>query len=1781
LTVVALATAATPAFAQFATGNSDYYYSSAAYDFVDISSVGTIAVSSNDAEVNVALPWAFPFYGNTYSQVRVGGTGGIGFFTAGDLFNGNDDLPDTGYGSADVAAFWDSLNASIGEVYTYDDAGTRFIISWDGVATDSSGTDRDLTFQIQLYPNGDIQFHYLDVVTSNSSSLGGSATVGIQDVVGGTAVSGSNFLEFSYNTASLVDGMALQFGIDAAAADADGDGVASTVDCDDTDASFSPLAQEICGDGLDQDCNGLPDPPSDVDGDGAIAAACGGLDCDDTDPTLNLDDADNDGVNTCDGDCDDADPTVYAGATEICDGIDQNCDGDVSDETDDDGDGFTECAAITGQAPGGDCDDTNPNVSPALSEICGNGLDDDCDGAADNLDVDGDGSIAAACGGGDCDDGDPAIYENAPETCDGSDVDQNCNGVSDSFDLSVGLGSTVAFGETGGITTGTQTFDATVAGVVNTISSVTVTVDITHTWDGDLSISLISPAGTNVNLTSANGGSADNYRVTTFDDNATTPITSGSAPFNGTFAPESPLSAFATEAADGVWTLDVTDSFGGDDGTVHSWSIHILDGTVDDVDGDGNVGSCGDCDDNDANLYEGNVEICGNGVDEDCSGADDTLDADADGEDSITCGGLDCDDTDAAILSTADVDGDLVFACDGDCDDNDASIFPGAVEIACDTIDNDCDGFDGVGDDGLSDVDGDGETPCGGDCDDTLGSVNSSGVETCNGLDNDCNGVIGIDLDGDGATSCGDVDCDDADPLVFPGAPEVCDGADVDSNCDGNLDGFDPTTDAVLQTDTFSGSVGPIPVTGTGGSSSTQASFTTTAAATLDIILDINVTLDLTHTWAGDLVMTLTSPTGTSVLLVDELGGSGDNYTNTTFDDQAAASITSSSPPFTGTFRPQGSLADFNGEAADGVWTLDVVDNYNFDSGAMNSWTIEILSATDVDLDDDGNNLCSDCNDTDPAIFVGAVEICGNGIDEDCSGADDALDVDTDGEDSLTCGGTDCDDADILVNAAATEICNDAIDNDCDEATVDIFDGDLDGDLCDTDCDDAEPLAFAGNYEICNDTIDNDCDATTPDLGDFDGDGINCDTDCDDTNALMFPGATELFCDSLDNDCDPTTLDLGDGDGDTFNCDVDCDDDDAAVNPAATEVLCDGIDNDCDPTTISDGDGDNDGANCDVDCDDTDPTVSPDFDEICNDGVDNDCDATTIDLFDADGDGDPCDTDCDDDDPGRYTGAPEYCNDGLDQDCDGLIDELVNDSYPLGNDDDLRIELCGMTFPFCGTDWTTVFVQSNGRVTFGFSDVDHTESVVELTAQYPQIAPMWTDLDPTLNQASDIHIEELEGLTIIDFTDIAEVAAAGTSNTFELALYDDGTASIVYGTNSVLDGLVGFACGDGSTGDLVSVDFSDYEFASNQWAVGSGTEDAIYEVFTEGTDANDLSGGLIDLCLTAGDDLDADGWTDTCGDDVDDDSTIYPGAPELCDGLDNDLDGVTDNVDVDEDTYIDIDCGGDDCDDDDEDTFPDAPELCDGLDNDCDGAPETGFEDDDADGVQICDGDCDDGDDTIYGGDEPAEEICDLKDNNCDGEVDEGQDNDHDGDGAFAEECGGDDCDDREAAAYPGNAEICDQIDNDCNGVPDDVDWDGDDFFSAACGGLDCDDSDAEVNPDAEEIPYDEIDNDCSEGDLLDVDGDGYQSDTVAGGTDCDDNDATVNTGAVESSDAEGTCSDGKDNNCDGVIDLEDELCSACENCNASYTGEGPMGTPQAVFAFLIVLGLGLRRRRE
>ena len=257
-----------------------------------------------------------------------------------------------------------------------------------------------------------------------------------------------------------------------------------------------------------------------------------------------------------------------------------------------------------------------------------------------------------------------------------------------------------------------------------------------------------------------------------------------------------------------------------------------------------------------------------------------------------------------------------------------------------------------------------------------------------------------------------------------------------------------------------------------------------------------------------------------------------------------------------------------------------------------------------------------------------------------------------------------------------------------------------------------------------------------------------------------------------------------------------------------------------------------------------------------------------------------------------------------------------------------------------------------------------------------------------------------------------------------------------------------------------------------------------------------------------------DGVGGNADDDCDDDeASVFPGAPETCDGVDQDCDGSLvdefDNLDGDDQPdCIDLDVDGDgedgspgtDCDDLDATIHSGALEVPDdGIDQDCDGSDTTiCFEDLDGDGVgssvtlaaadgdcadtgeSTLDNDCDDGDGNNYPGNT---EVCDGADNDCNGldDVDTpgtgGQETDGDGDGQWL--CQGD-CDDADADNFDGNDEVCDGADNDCDTDVDDADGSLTTEPGMVCVPegtfwMGCAPSDTQCDADGREEPYHEV----------------------------------------------------------------------------------------------------------
>ena len=329
----------------------------------------------------------------------------------------------------------------------------------------------------------------------------------------------------------------------------------------------------------------------------------------------------------------------------------------------------------------------------------------------------------------------------------------------------------------------------------------------------------------------------------------------------------------------------------------------------------------------------------------------------------------------------------------------------------------------------------------------------------------------------------------------------------------------------------------------------------------------------------------------------------------------------------------------------------------------------------------------------------------------------------------------------------------------------------------------------------------------------------------------------------------------------------------------------------------------------------------------------------------------------------------------------------------------------------------------------------------------------------------------------------------------------------------------------------------------------------------------------------------AEGYVQEAGDCDDGDATVFPGAPERCDGKDNDCAGglPADESDADGDGFSV--CEGD-CDDADSTVFPGAVERCDGKDNDCTGGPPAEELDRDGDGWSTCAGDCDDADGARFPG---APELCDGKDNDCDGLADEEfpfwyLDADGDGFGdpsIFQQRCdppagyvlNAGDCDDSDPSVFQGAPEACDGRDNNCDGVlgpGEATDQDGDGVVDCTdvCTGFDdnadtdgdgvpdgCDNCAQEPNPAQEDRDHDGVGDVCDNCQSrwnpaqADADADGI-------GDDCD------NCPAVHSTDQQDRDGDGVGDACDNCPDAADRALrdrdrdgvgDVCDNCSQAF----------------------------
>ena len=122
----------------------------------------------------------------------------------------------------------------------------------------------------------------------------------------------------------------------------------------------------------------------------------------------------------------------------------------------------------------------------------------------------------------------------------------------------------------------------------------------------------------------------------------------------------------------------------------------------------------------------------------------------------------------------------------------------------------------------------------------------------------------------------------------------------------------------------------------------------TTSVINMDqnaVITDVNLTLNVEHTWIADLEVKLIAPDGvTEIILFEDVGSNGDNFTNTVLDDDASTDVSNGESPFTGSYSPTGSLNDLNGLMSAGDWTLHINDDANQDGGNLIDWSIQICT---------------------------------------------------------------------------------------------------------------------------------------------------------------------------------------------------------------------------------------------------------------------------------------------------------------------------------------------------------------------------------------------------------------------------------------------------------------------------------------------------------------------------------------------------------------------------------------------------------------------------------------------------------------------------------------------------------------------------------------------------------------------------------------------------------------------------------------------------------------------
>ena len=679
-----------------------------------------------------------------------------------------------GDGQPDVIVGSPGWGGGQGAVYVFYGAGAGIDFS---LATAWTGESAGDTFGGSVANAGDVDSDgYADVLASASAHngatgrvyvhLGGSGGVdsspdstldglSVNDMFGASVaglgdVNGDNsddFIVGAYGV-SAYSGAAYVY---QGELDNDGDGYSTSQDCDDSNAAIHPDAVDVRGDGVDANCDGGEICYMDADDDNfrpdlASTIVSSDPDCTDPGEALRTD---------ATGDCDDGDPSINPAVLEVPgDGIDENCDTVEFCYADLDDDGYLVNTTATIESTDLDCADAGEgtNTDPV----------------------------------GDCSDRLASVYPGAPETV-GNNADESCDGQEICYvdadgdryrpdDLTTVISADTDCTDVGEAAASSFSGDCNDAdGAVNPRAGEVAGDQIDQNCDG-LEICYVD-----------------------MDDDGFRP------------------NVVSTVASDDLDCVDPGEATSSE--------------------------AVGDCDDNDAAVGPGGAEIAGDGLDQDCDGGDLCyVDADGDGyrtDATVRSADLDCLDRGEGEAAEPNTD----------CNDTATSVNPGAPELSDNGVDDNCDGLEAcyadLDDDGYvpdrttqvasADLDcsgpGEGQvTDDGGDCNEADPAINPGATEIVGDeIDQNCDGgeTCYEDVDTDGYSAGGNVrvrsvdadcadageapasvaggDCNDTDAAINPAATEIV-GDGIDENCDraelcyadADNDGFRPDDGATV-----------------------------------------------------------------------------------------------------------------------------------------------------------------------------------------------------------------------------------------------------------------------------------------------------------------------------------------------------------------------------------------------------------------------------------------------------------------------------------------------------------------------------------------------------------------------------------------------------------------------------------------------------------------------------------------------------------------------------------------------------------------------------------------------------------------------------------------------------------------------------------------------------------------------------------------------------------------------------------------------------------------------